>query len=67
MGQDREDRQGPVPGVAGPAGPADPDRETETKEEVDSALRYERGLLWKAGVALLVVLLIAAVRLFVTW
>jgi hypothetical protein len=40
-----------------------PERTAQTKEEVARTVRYERGLLWKAAVALLAVLLIIVINL----
>lgn len=61
MGQDREDWEGSVAGLA-----EGPERTAQTEEEVVRAIRYERGLLWKGGVALLAVLLVVVVNMITT-
>lgn len=76
MGQDREEREGrdadvtraghevARPGAAEPpAGTGPADLPEEFRQEVTTALKYERGLVVKASAALAIVILVVLIRM----
>ncbi len=58
MGEDGEDRQG------GDAGLSTPAQQQVFDTEIADAIRYEKGLVAKAAIALALVALVIAARLF---
>jgi hypothetical protein len=58
MGEDREDRQG------GDARLITAEQQQIFDREVSEAVRYEKGLVWKLGIALALVALVILARLF---